>query len=131
MNPVREQLRSMIQVEPRDGGFRALFDVDAALNILPDHFPNRPILPGICMIQAVVLAAAQRQGISEFSVRSLKNAKWLAPIRPGQQVVIEAEMTPATDGDFHIKAKLTVEGKRCAEFSLIARTAAVVEGVRA
>jgi 3-hydroxyacyl-[acyl-carrier-protein] dehydratase len=131
MNPVREQIRSMIRVEPREGGFRALFDVSEGLNVLSDHFPNRPILPGICMIQAAVLAAAQRQGIVELRVHSLKNAKWLQPIGPGQQVVIDVDMTPASDGGFQIRAKLSAEGKRCAEFSLVARAIAVEEGGRA
>jgi 3-hydroxyacyl-[acyl-carrier-protein] dehydratase len=131
MNPVREQIRSMIRVEPREGGFRALFDVGAGLSVLPDHFPNRPILPGICMIQAVLLAGAERQGIADLRMHAMKNAKWLQPIGPGQQVVIDADMTPSGDGVFHIKAKLSAEGKRCAEFSLLARGIAVEEGARA
>jgi 3-hydroxyacyl-[acyl-carrier-protein] dehydratase len=130
MNPVREQIRSMLRVENREGGFRALFDLDPGLNILRDHFPNRPILPGICMIQAVLLAGAERQGAGDLRVRQLKNAKWLQPIEPGQQVVIDAEMIPANDGDFHIKAKLSVSEKRCAEFSIVARPIAADEGAR-
>ena len=129
MNPVREQIRSMLRVEPRDSGFRALFDVSPSLNVLPDHFPNRPILPGICMIQAVLLAGAVRQGVSEFRVRLLKNVKWLQPIEPGQQVVIDAEMISVDGGEFQIKAKLSVSEKRCAEFSLIVCPVLAEEGV--
>jgi 3-hydroxyacyl-[acyl-carrier-protein] dehydratase len=119
MNTIREQIRSMLRVEERDGGFRALFDVDSGLSVLPDHFPNRPILPGICMIQAVVLACAVRLQVGDLRVRMLKNAKWLQPIEPGQQVVIDADMISVNDGDFQIKAKLSVSDKRCAEFSLV------------
>jgi 3-hydroxymyristoyl/3-hydroxydecanoyl-(acyl carrier protein) dehydratase len=131
MNPVREQIRSMIQVQPREGGFRALFNVGPELSVLPDHFPNRPILPGICMIQAVLLAGARQLSIPDLRMIALKNAKWLQPIAPAQQVVIEADMTPTTDGDFHIKAKLSAEGKRCAEFSLLARAVSIAEGAPA
>ncbi|MGD0463271.1 MAG: hypothetical protein ABSB74_12370 [Tepidisphaeraceae bacterium] len=130
MNPVRKQIQSMLRVEERDGGFRAWFDVDPNLSVLPDHFPNRPILPGICMVQAVLLAGAARQGVAELRVRLLKNAKWLQPVEPGQQVVIDAEMIPVNDGDFHIKAKLSVAGGRCAEFSLVVRPVLAEEEVR-
>ncbi len=130
MNPVRQQIRSMLRLEPREGGFRALFDLDPNLNVLPDHFPNRPILPGICMIQAVLLAGAMWQGASDLCVHQLKNAKWLKPVQPGQQVTIDAEMIPVNDGDFHIKAKLSVSDKRCAEFSLVARPVSREQGAR-
>ncbi|MGD0541808.1 MAG: hypothetical protein ABSB33_09855 [Tepidisphaeraceae bacterium] len=130
MNPVRKQIRSMLRVEERDGGFRAWFDVEASLIVLGDHFPNRPILPGICMIQAVLLAGAVRQGVGDLRVLRLKNAKWLQPVEPGQQVVIDAEMIPASDGEFHVKAKLSISEKRCAEFSLVVRPALAEEEVR-
>jgi 3-hydroxyacyl-[acyl-carrier-protein] dehydratase len=128
MNSLRRQIRSNLRLEPRDGGFRALFDVDPSLSILPDHFPNRPILPGICMIQAVLLAAAMRQGAPDLRMHQLKNAKWLQPIEPGQQVLIDAEMIPQDTGHYHIKAKLSVSEKRCAEFSLIAHSIPAAQG---
>ena len=120
MNSLRQQIRSLLQVEPREGGFRAVFSVGPDLNVLPDHFPGQPILPGICMMQAVLLAGAARQGVADLHVRNLKNAKMMQPVWPGQKVIIDAEMTPADDGQFAIKAKLSVDDRRCAEFSLVA-----------
>jgi 3-hydroxyacyl-[acyl-carrier-protein] dehydratase len=128
MNPMREQIRSMLRVEPRPGGFRALLSIDPKLSVLPDHFPDHPIFPGICMVQAVLLSGAAQMGVCDLSVRTLKNAKMLQPVRPGQQVVIDADLTPANDGDFLIKAKLFVEDRRCAEFSLVVYTVAALEG---
>lgn len=130
MNSLREQIRSMLQVEPRDGGFRAVLRVDPKLKILPDHFRDHPILPGICMVQAVLLAGAARHGVADLHVRKLKNAKLLQPVQPGQQVVIDAQMTPTDGGDFLIKAKLSAEDRRCAEFSLVAGPAAAGQGAR-
>jgi 3-hydroxyacyl-[acyl-carrier-protein] dehydratase len=120
MNSLRQQIRSMLQVEDRDDGFRAILSVEPSLSILPDHFPGHPILPGICMLQAVLLAGAARQKVADLHVRKLKNAKMMQPVRPGQQLVIDAQMSPAEDGQFAIKAKLTVDDRRCAEFSLLA-----------
>ena len=83
-------------------------------------FRIRPILPGICLVQAVLLAGAASQGLEELRIRVLKNLKFMQPVRPGQSVSIDAQMTPVGDGDFAIKAKLSVEDKRCAEVSLVA-----------
>jgi 3-hydroxymyristoyl/3-hydroxydecanoyl-(acyl carrier protein) dehydratase len=110
----------MLQLEPREGGFGAVLDVDAALSVLPDHFRNQPILPGICLVQAVLLGAAARQGVDELRIRVLKNMKLMQPIRPGERVSIEAEMTPLAGGDFAIKARLAMGERRCAEISVIA-----------
>ncbi len=125
MNPLRQQIRSMLRVENREAGFHAVLKVDRSLSVLDDHFPNHPILPGICMIQAVLLAAARRQGVDELHVRSMRNAKLMLPVRPGDEMVIDAQMTPAPDGTVAIKAKLTLAEKRCAEFSLVAGEGAI------
>jgi 3-hydroxymyristoyl/3-hydroxydecanoyl-(acyl carrier protein) dehydratase len=128
MNRLREQIRTMLRVEPRDGGFRAMFNVGADLIVLPDHFRDHPILPGICMVQAILLAGAANVGAAELRLHLLKNAKLMQPVEPGDEVIIDADMTPGDGGDFAIKAKLLVNGSRRAEFSLVARLPARAEG---
>jgi 3-hydroxyacyl-[acyl-carrier-protein] dehydratase len=120
VNRLREQIRSLLRVESREGGFRALLQVDPQLIVLPDHFPEFPLLPGICMIQAVLLAGAIRQDVAELHVRRLKNAKFTRPVRPGEQLVIDAEMIPGADGEFAIIATLSTADRPCAELSLVA-----------
>jgi 3-hydroxymyristoyl/3-hydroxydecanoyl-(acyl carrier protein) dehydratase len=122
MNALCQQIRSMLRVEPREGGFVAMFKVESGLAVLPDHFRDNPILPGVCMIQAVLLAAAQAIQVPELRMRLLKNAKMMRPVRPGDEVRIDGSMTPASDGDIAIKATFTtVNGDRCADFSVVAR----------
>lgn len=120
MNPLRTKIGKMLKLERREGGFGAVLAVDGKLPIFPDHFPDQAILPGICLVQAVLLAGAASQGLEELRIRVLKNLKFMQPVRPGQSVSINAQMTPVGDGDFAIKAKLSVEDKRCAEVSLVA-----------
>jgi 3-hydroxymyristoyl/3-hydroxydecanoyl-(acyl carrier protein) dehydratase len=124
MNRLRGEIRDMLQVEKRTGGFRAALEVDANLSVLPDHFSDGPILPGICLVQAVLLAGAVSGGVDELRIRVLKTLKLMQPVRPGQRVVIDAEMTPAGGSDLAIKAKLSVGDRRCAEMSLVAFAAA-------
>jgi len=77
-------------------------------------------LPGICLVQAVLLAGAIQQEVEELRIRTLKTLKFMQPVRPGQRVSIDAQLTPVGDGDFAIKAKISVEDRRCAEMSLVA-----------
>lgn len=120
MNLLRTEIGKMLKVEKREGGFGAVLVVDGKLPIFPDHFPDQAILPGICLVQAVLLAGAVQQEVEELRIRTLKNLKFMQPVRPGQRVSIDAQMTPVGDGDFAIKAKISVEDRRCAEMSLVA-----------
>ena len=143
-NRLRGEIRDMLRVEQRAGGFasggsafRAVLDVDTSLGVFPDHFRDGPILPGICLVHAVLLAGAKTRGVDELRIRVLKNLKLTQPVRPGQRVKIEAEMTPvggsggfAFRGDLAIKAKLSVGDRRCAEVSLVAYAARMAKPPR-
>jgi 3-hydroxymyristoyl/3-hydroxydecanoyl-(acyl carrier protein) dehydratase len=120
MNSLRKQIQSMLTVHHRDGGFGATLKLEERLSILPDHFADQPILPGICMVQAVLLAGAQSVGADELCVRELKTLKLMRPVLPGNTVSIDGSMTPRDGGEFAIKATLTTDGQRCAELSMIA-----------
>ena len=126
MNRLRGEIRDMLRVEERSGGaaFRAVLEVDAKLSVFPDHFRDGPILPGICLVHAVLIAGAASRGVDELRIRVLKNLKLTQPVRPGQRVVIDAEMTPVGGSDLAIKAKLLVGDQRCAEISMVAFGAA-------
>ncbi len=121
MESLREQIRSMVRVEPREGGFRAVLTVDPSLSVLPDHFPGQPILPGMCMVQAVLVAAAAARGVRDLRLTLLKNAKFMHPVVPGDQVVIDGIMDARPDGIESIKAKLAMGAQAVAELSLQAR----------
>ena len=118
MNPPRNEIRSALKATRREGGFVATLDVNEKLSILPDHFPGQPILPGICLVQAVLLAALESGG-KELHVVRLKNLKLMQPIQPGQQVRIEGE-TKSEGNGWHVTAKIFCGGRRCANVSLIA-----------
>ncbi len=111
----------MLTAESRDGGFRARLKVDPAFVLFPDHFSSQSIFPGICMLQAVLLAAGMARGLDELHLKQLKNSKLLQPVLPGDEVHIDGEMSGDDDGDVAIKARLFVADQRRAEFSLIAR----------
>ncbi|MDZ4199020.1 MAG: hypothetical protein U1E27_07020 [Kiritimatiellia bacterium] len=54
------------------------------------HFPDRPILPGVCLVQAVLVLWESAQG-GLFDLESLVIAKFLEPVRPGETLRMECE----------------------------------------
>lgn len=123
MNAVREQIQSSLSTQPREGGFIARFTLGPEFLLLPDHFPSQPIFPGICMLQAVLLAGAAARGLPDLRLLRLKNSKLLQPILPGDELTIDADMTDSkeTRPEIAIKAKLSVAGQKRAEFLLVAQ----------
>ena len=58
-----------------------LLKLNAENFIYQAHFPNNPITPGVCLIQmAVELFNSLKE--SNFSIKTLKNVKFTAPISP-------------------------------------------------
>jgi len=75
---------------------------------------------GFALFQAVLISCAMSQGLENMHLTMLKNAKMLQPVLPGDEVLIDADTGAGSDGQITIKAKITGNGKRRAEFSLIA-----------
>lgn len=58
---------------------------------LPGHFPGRPIVPGVVVLDAVLQAA--RDWLDRpLELQSLPQAKFIAPLLPEQQATIELKL---------------------------------------
>jgi 3-hydroxyacyl-[acyl-carrier-protein] dehydratase len=56
------------------------------------HFPGNPVIPGATLLAETLLAIAPSLGASTARCR-IRNAKFLAPARPGDRVDIEFNAT--------------------------------------
>ena len=61
---------------------------------LPGHFPGRPIVPGVLLLDCV-LAEAQRWLGTTLTLRALPQAKFVAPLLPAEA----AHMKLSFEGD--------------------------------
>lgn len=68
------------------------FALDAAHPCLAGHFPGRPLVPGVVLLDAVFQAIA---AAGHGPVAGLRHAKFLAPVGPGQ--AMEIRLAPAGD----------------------------------
>ena len=79
------------------GTILARFAVPEDHPALPGHFPGRPIVPGVLLLDAVL------QGVREAQAgrpTRLLRAKFPAPVLPGTEVEMELAPRAATPGRF-------------------------------
>ncbi len=66
-----------------------------ALRIAPDHpafaghFPGRPIVPGVLLLDSAALALESAAGLA---TRGLPAVKFLSPAQPGQALTLDYEL---------------------------------------
>jgi 3-hydroxyacyl-[acyl-carrier-protein] dehydratase len=70
------------------------FSVPADHPALPGHFPGRPIVPGVVLLDSVI-AAAERWLQQPLALRALAQAKFVAPLLPNEQ----AQMRLSVEGE--------------------------------
>jgi 3-hydroxyacyl-[acyl-carrier-protein] dehydratase len=68
--------------------------IPASHPALPGHFPNRPIVPGVVLLDHVV-ASAEAWLDHPVSVAGLKQAKFLTPLLPAQEAAAELTLENA------------------------------------
>ena len=86
----------------------------------PGHFPNRPIMPGVLILEAL----AQATGILAFKTSDripddnslyyfvgIDNARFKQPVEPGDQLRLEVEFIKQMRGIWKFKGQALVDGK--------------------
>jgi 3-hydroxymyristoyl/3-hydroxydecanoyl-(acyl carrier protein) dehydratase len=87
-----EVARSLLRREATAGGCRAVFSFAPDLEVFAGHFPGQPIVPGVYLIEAVRLAAERTLG-RPVRIRAIGDAKFSAPVRPGEEVTVELTLS--------------------------------------
>ncbi len=72
------------------GEFRAQAAVAATHASLPGHFPCRPIVPGVLLLEHVLEAARRWRG-TQARLAGLPAVKFLSPLLPGERFEIHLE----------------------------------------
>lgn len=66
------------------------------------HFPGRPILPGVVLLDAALHAMAEQMG-RQNPTWQLKSVKFHSPIQPGESLTLDATELPAGGFRFEIR----------------------------
>ena len=96
--------------------------------VLLGHFPDKPIMPGVAIIEAMAQAAiilfaaeTKKEEVSEkplYFLGSVK-ARFLHPVVPGDQLKIKVVNVRALPTGAFVSAEATVDEKKVSEAELI------------
>ncbi|MDB6020536.1 MAG: lpxC, partial [Pedosphaera sp.] len=85
------------------------------------HFPNHPIMPGVLQLEAIAQAAGiltlrQAESFGKLAYfMSAESVKWRKPVRPGDALVIDVELTKFRGKIGKAKGVCTVNGESVSE----------------
>ena len=117
----------VLEIEP-NVRIRALKNVTLNEPFFVGHFPGRPVMPGVLMLEAMAQTAAlltfSSQGKDASDGRlyyfvGIDGARFKRPVEPGDQLVMEAEVLRSKSGIFKYKTRATVDGALAVEAELM------------
>ena len=94
----------------------------------PGHFPSRPVMPGVLIIEALAQAAGilafKTVGVvpdvnAKFYFVAIDNARFRKPVEPGDQLLLKVELMRAFKGIWRFKGVAEVDGKEVASAEMM------------
>jgi len=92
------------------------------------HFPVRPVMPGVLMLEALAQTAAllsfesldtePGKDMVVYFV-GIDNARFKRPVEPGDQLILEASIERAKAGIYKYKTRASVDGETAVEAELM------------
>ena len=92
------------------------------------HFPHKPVMPGVLMIEALAQTAAllsfltmgkKPDSSSVVYFVGIDAARFKRPVGPGDQLRMEVEITRSSRGIYKYKARGSVDGETALEAELM------------
>ena len=118
----------------------AIKNVTANEEFFNGHFPNKPVMPGVLMVEAM----AQTAAILSFLTMGKKpdentivyfvgidNVRFKRPVGPGDQLKMDVEILRVARGIWKYKAVATVDGQLAVEAELMCTLRSTGDDVKA
>ncbi len=106
----------------------AIKNVTANEEYFNGHFPHKPVMPGVLMIEALAQTAAllsfltmgkKPDSSSVVYFVGIDAARFKRPVGPGDQLRMEVEITRSSRGIYKYKARGSVDGETALEAELM------------
>jgi 3-hydroxyacyl-[acyl-carrier-protein] dehydratase len=92
------------------------------------HFPHRPVMPGVMMLEAMAQAAAllafDTVGVTPddktvYYFAGIDSARFKRPVEPGDQLIMDVDLLRLKSGIFKFKGTTRVAGNIACEAELM------------
>jgi 3-hydroxyacyl-[acyl-carrier-protein] dehydratase len=117
----------VLAIEPGKS-IRALKNVTINEPFFEGHFPHRPVMPGVLMLEAMAQAAAllsfatvgkSPDDKSIYYFAGIDAARFKRPVEPGDQLVMDVSLERMKSGIFKFKGVARVDGELACEAELL------------
>ena len=107
---------------------RALKNVTINEHFFVGHFPQRPVMPGVLMLEALAQAAALLGFVTHditpddktlYYFAGIDGARFKRPVEPGDQLILEAEVLRMKANIWKYKARARVGDELAVEAELL------------
>ena len=113
---------------------RALKNISINEPFFTGHFPHRPVMPGVLMLEALAQAAAllafDTLGVTPddktvYYFAGIDGARFKRPVEPGDQLILEVELLRMKAGIFKFGARALVGSEVATEAELMCTMRAI------
>jgi len=117
----------VLEAEP-EAKLVALKNVTYNEPFFPGHFPNRPVMPGVLIVEALAQAAALMASYGRTDIDTEKRvyyftgidkARFKRPVEPGDQLIFEVELVRRIKNMWKCRGVATVDGDVVASAELM------------
>ena len=118
----------------KDVRIKALKNVTINEPFFNGHFPNRPVMPGVLMLEALAQASALLSFASEgetsdgsrlYYFAGIDGARFKRVVEPGDQLILESTITRKKGAIYKYATRATVDGELAVEAELMCTVRAV------
>ena len=118
----------------KDVRLKALKNVTINEPFFNGHFPNRPVMPGVLMLEALAQASALLSFSSEgetsdgsrlYYFAGIDGARFKRVVEPGDQLILETTITRKKGAIYKYATRATVDGELAVEAELMCTVRAV------
>jgi len=107
---------------------QALKNITVNEPFFPGHFPSRPVMPGVLIIEAMAQAAGiltfESEGVipkadDRFYFVGIDKARFRKPVEPGDQLIMNVTLVRSIKGIWKFDATALVDGREVASAELM------------